>query len=186
MAKLRDSWKWLKRLVGVIAPSKPQSIIERLEGLIPPVEKIRDSYKVDRQIALEIHKEMLAIEERIWKTLKDQQQAIAVQELLIEQQDITGDIIEVQYYKSLDAETIINNLREWLLGDDLTIGWMLENALVPAFGRGFAKQKPERQRALFSELRVAVNILQKIDGMLTEPGREEQSPPRGRIARGGR
>jgi len=161
---------WIKRLVGVVTPSKPKSIMERLESLIPPVEKIRDSYKVDQRIAEEIHKEMLIIEDRMRINLEEQRQNVKVSELLLEQQAATGDIIEAQYYKSLDAETIINNLREWLLGDDLTIGWMLENSLIPAFGRGFAKQKPERQRALFAQLRIAANHLQKIDGMLIEPG----------------
>jgi len=157
---------WLKRLL-----TKPpqQSIMERLEGLIPPVEKIRDSYKVDQRIAEEIHKEMVAIEERMTKSLEQQRQNIKVSELLIEQQEITSDIIETQYYKSLDAETIIINLREWLLSDDKTIAWILENVFIPAFVNGFAMQSEKRQRVLFNGLSVAVNLLKRLDGVLLDP-----------------
>jgi len=181
MAKLKNALGRLKEMLGLEKPrtAQPKSIMERLEGLIPPVEKIRDSYKVDQQVAEAGHRAMVAVEEMILATLIEQRQSIRVQELLIEQQVATGDIIDVQHYKALDAETIINNLREWLLGDDLTIAWMLENGLVPAFGRAFARQTPERQRTLFAELRVAVNSLQKIDGMLAEPGFQ-----RGRMASG--
>lgn len=178
MAKVKDFLRQLSELLGIENPktSHPKSIMERLEGLIPPVEVIRDSYKVDRSIAeagreamLAVEKLMKEVDRLVSKTLAQQKQSIEAQDLLIEQQEITGDIIDVQYYKSLDAETIINNLREWLLGDDLTITWMLENVLIPTFATAFAKQTAARQRKLFSGLRVAVNVLQKLDGVLAEP-----------------
>lgn len=171
MAKPKDILKWLKELLGIEKPRtvQPKSIMERLEGLIPPIEKIRDSYQVDQDVAEAGHRAMLAVEQMILATLREQQQNIKVQELLLDQQEVTSGIIDVMHYKTLDAETIIINLREWLLGDDLTIGWILENAIVPAFGSAFAKQEPERQRALFAGLRVAVTALQKLDGMLVEP-----------------
>jgi hypothetical protein len=149
--------------------------MERLEDLIPPVGLIRDSHGVDQRVAEVAHTAMLAVDalvkeigELVKVTLKEQSTAIEASELLLDQQAITGDIIDVQYYKSLDAETIITNLREWLLKDDVTIAWMLENVMIPAFTLAFAKQSESRQRKLFSGLRVAVNYLQKLDGVLLE------------------
>lgn len=182
MTKPRDAIKWLKSLIGTPEyegkPTYPpeKSIMERLEGLIPPVDKIRDSYNVDRRIAEAAHKAMLSVEELvketselIKETLREQKKAIDAQELLLDQQEVTAGIIDVQYYKSIDAETIIQNLREWMFGDPRTIAWFLENVLIPAFTNAFAQQTAARQRKLFNGLRVAVNVLQKLDGILLEP-----------------
>ncbi len=167
--------KWFKKL-PILKVSRPQSIMERLEGLIPDLGEIKAAYKVDTNIAEAGREALLAVdhllketERALAKAMERQQQAIEVSDLQLEQQAITGSIIDVQYYKSLDAETIIMNLREWLLGDDLTIAWMLENVLIPAFTSAFAKQSEARQRKLFSGLRVAINVLQKLDGVLLEP-----------------
>jgi hypothetical protein len=175
---LASTGHFVKELLGLEAPKTKhhQSIMERLEGLIPPVEVIRDSYKIDRSIAEAGREAMLAVEklmketERlVSKTLAQQKQSIEVQDLLLEQQEITGNIIDVQYYKSLDAETVIMNLREWMLGDDKTVAWFLENVLVPAWVNGFAQQTEARQRKLFNGLSVAVNLLKRLDGILVEP-----------------
>lgn len=171
MAKPKDILKWLQELIGGVGtPSKPKSIVERLEGLIPLVDKIADSYKIDKRIAREVYKEMLAIEERTWKALKDQQRAITVQELLIEQQETTTGIIETQVNKQLNAQTIIQNFRIFLTEDELTIQWILEHIINPGlFGAAFGNLEPRRQRELFNSLRTTVNALQKEHGMLVEP-----------------
>lgn len=178
MTKVRNALKWLKEQLGIEKPktAHPKSIVERLEGLVPNVELIRNSYKVDTSIAEAGREAMLAVEKllketerALTKAISSQQQAMDVQDLQTEQQEITANIIEVQFHKQLDAETIANNLREWLLGDDITIAWLLENCLIPAFGLAFAKQDPERQRKLFAGLRVAANALQKLDGILMGP-----------------
>lgn len=165
--------KWLKQL---FESKSPQSIMERLEGLIPPVKLIQDSYKVDISIAEAGREAMLAVEKLmketqrlIAKTIAQQEQSIEIQNLLVEQQEITASIIDVQYYKGLDAETIILNLREWLLGDERTIAWILENVFIPAFVNGFAMQSERRQRILFNGLSAAVNLLKRLDGVLLEP-----------------
>lgn len=163
--------KWLKEQLGIEKPrtAHPKSMAERLEGLIIPVELIRKSYEVDMDVAEAGHKILLATEVLIKASLKKQQAAIEASELLLDQQGVTSGIIDTQYYRSLDVETIIINFRKWLLGDDLTIAWVLENAIVPAFASAFAKQTESRQRKLFNGLRVAVNVLQKLDGILLEP-----------------
>lgn len=182
MAKGREVIKWLKTFIGVRIEDDmpltipPKSIMERLENLLPDVDSIRNSYKVDTSIAEAAREAMLAVERLLKETeralakaMSSQQTAIKAQDLLSDQQEVTGAIIEFQHYKKLDAETIIINLREWLLGDDLTISWMLENVLIPAFTLAFARQTESRQRKLFNSLRVAVNVLQKLDGILQEP-----------------
>jgi hypothetical protein len=168
--------KWLKTIKLWTRKPKSKSIMERLEDLIPPVGKIRDSYGVDQRVAEAAHTAMLSVDALVKEigvlvnaTIEKQGEAIEASGLLLEQQVLTGAEIDVQYYKSLDAETIITNLREWLLKDDVTIAWMLENVMIPAFTLAFAKQSESRQRKLFSGLRVAVNYLQKLDGVLLEP-----------------
>lgn len=184
MAKPKDILNWLKEMMGLEKPqtSHPRSIVERLEGLIPPVEKICEYYKVDKQIAEEIRKDMMVIEKRMRENLERQQQAIVAQELLIEQQDVTSAEIDVQVNKQLNAETIIQNFRIFLTEDELTIQWILEHIIKPGlFGAAFGNLEPERQRALFNSLRTTVNSLQKEHGMLVEP---RQTGP-GKAAMGG-
>lgn len=178
MTKPRNALKWLKEQLGIEKPktAEPQSIMERLEGLIPDIGKIKEAYKVDTSIAEAGREALLAVdkllketEKALTKALAKQQQAIEVSDLQIEQQAITSKEIDIQYYKSLDAETIIMNLREWMFGDPKTIAWFLEHVLIPAWANGFAQQSEARQRKLFNGLRVAVNVLQKLDGILLEP-----------------
>jgi hypothetical protein len=175
MAKIKNILNWLKWL-AFSKPNPEQSIMERLEDLIPDLGKIKASYKVDTSIAEAGREALLAVdkllketEKALTKAMARQQQAIDVSDLQIEQQIITSDIIDVQYYKSLDAETIIKNLREWMFGDEKTISWFLENVLIPAFTTAFSQQTEARQRKLFNGLRMAVNVLQKLDGILLEP-----------------
>lgn len=146
-----------------------KSIVERLEGLIIPVDIIQRRYKVERDVADAGHQILLATERLIKASLKKQQEAIEASEQLLGKQEETATIIDFQVAKQLDAETIIINFREWLLGDDITIAWMLENALIPAFTTAFSKQSESRQRKLFAGLRRAVNALQKLDGILLQP-----------------
>lgn len=170
---------WLEKLLrrDKIAVDQDKSIMERLELLIPNVVEIRDLYNVDRTLAEVASEALLAVtkllketDRALAKAMARQQQAVAAQGLLLEQQEITGDAIDIQSAKQLDVETIAQNFREWLIRDDLTIAWMLDNVVVPAFARAWAMQSERRQRLLFNTLSVAVNQLKKLDGILLEPG----------------
>lgn len=173
MAKAKDVLGWLRELFRIEVPravARSESIVERLEGLIPPVDLIERSYKVDRRIAAAGHKVMLATEELIKASLKKQQQAIEVSELLLDQQEATSDIIDTQVNKQLNAETIIQNFRIFLTEDELTIQWILEHIFKPAlFAAAFGNLDESRQRELFNALSRTVNSLQRKDGMLAEP-----------------
>jgi hypothetical protein len=166
---------WIKERLGLEVPptAHPQSIIERLEGLIPPVADIEKSYKIDRRIAKALRKAMLAIEELMKETLQQQQQAMEVQGLQMEQQEATAGIIEAQVHKAADAQTIIQNFRIFLTEDEKTIEWILQNIIEPSvFASGFGRLDAKRQRELFNSLQKTVNDLQRTDsGMLAEPGK---------------
>lgn len=180
MAKSRNALNWLKELLGIEKPktAHPKSIVERLEGLIIPVELIQKSYKVDREVADAGHQILLATEKLIKASLKKQQDAIEASELLLDQQDATGDIIDIQVDKAANVETIVRNFRIFLTEDELTITWILENIIDPAlFGTSFGKVESERQRELFNSLRTTVNSLQKEHGMLAEPAHPDPRRP---------
>lgn len=175
MAKSRNALKWLKELLGIENPRTPhsKSIVERLEGLIIPVELIQKSYKVDREVADAGHQILLATEKLIKASLKKQQDAIEASELLLDQQDATGDIIDTQVYRAADVKTLVWNFKIFLTEDEQTITWILENVIEPAvFAAAFGNLEPGWQRQLFNSLRTTVNSLQKEHGMLVEPGRD--------------
>lgn len=174
MTKARDALNWLKSALGVEGTldrsTHPKSIMERLEGLIPPVELIQKSYKVDTEVAEAGHQIMLAAEKLMVATLKKQQKAIEASELLLDQQEATAGIIDTQVNKQFNAETIIQNFKIFLTEDELTIQWILEHIIKPSlFSGAFGKLEEGKQRELFNALRTTVNKLQKKDGMLAEP-----------------
>jgi hypothetical protein len=170
----KKALNWLKEMLGLKAlkPAHPQSIIERLEGLVPPVHLIEKSYNVDREVAEASHTLMLAAETLMVISLKKQQKAIEASQLLLDQQEVTANIIEDQVYKAADAQTIINNFRIFLTEDEATIAWILKHIIAPSiFAGGFGKQDAKRQRELFNALQKTVNDLQRTDsGLLVEPG----------------
>lgn len=194
MAKPRNALNWLasaghfvKEQLGIEKPRTPhpKSIVERLEGLIPPVDLIEKSYKVDRHIAEAHHDLLLAAEKLTVATLKKQQHAIETSELLLDQQAVTADVIDIQVNKQLNAETIIQNFRIFLTEDEATVTWILEHLIEPAlFGASFANLEPGWQRKLFNSLRTTVNSLQKEHGMLVEPRHDASVRPKGQTATG--
>lgn len=181
MAKSKDILKWLKEMLGLEKPetARPKSIIERLEGLIIPVDLIQKSYKVDREVADAGHQILLATEKLIKASLKKQQDAIQASELLLDQQGATSDIIDTQVYRVADVKTLVWNFKIFLTEDEATITWILEHIIEPAlFGASFANLEPGWQRKLFNSLRTTVNSLQKEHGMLVEPRPEPVEGPR--------
>lgn len=142
--------------------TKKGTILKRLGGLVPDVEKIAQAYGVDQKRALKIQSSISVIFELFGDLILEQA-------VLIEGQAETALLIEREMGRGRDAQTILSNIDVFLSGDVVTVEHILNVIFAPVFAEAFGRLNPERQRDLFAALRFAINSLKRQDGVLTEP-----------------
>lgn len=141
---------------------KQETILKRLDDLIPDIDSIAHAYGIDQRRAKRIYASMKILLGLFGELISEQVE-------YIEGQEVTSRLIERQLGRERDARTILGNIDVFLSGESASIQYILEQVFVPVFAEAFGRLEPERQRALFASLREAVNSLQKQDGILGLP-----------------
>lgn len=141
------------------------TILKRLGGLVPDVERICEAYEVDQKRAKKIQRGM----KMLMQLFLDLMQLMSDQSEFIEGQEDTAIMIEGQVNKEKDARTILDNIEIFTSGDHPTVRFILDTVFTNVFAEEFGHLDPARQVELFASLRNSINSLQRRDNILLEP-----------------